>query len=142
MHDREELPCAGDAFERLLSDRGKGEARSGYEIFDRLGNDYFTRSCVAHDSRGEVNGESTYVVIAEFNLACVESGADFDAELASAYGDGLAATYGAGRAIKRGEDAVPGCLHEAAPLMLTESGSVRNPEVRVFCEAAVFPARR
>lgn len=68
-----------------------------------------------------MNGESTYVVIAEFNLACVESGADFDAELASAYGDGLAATYGAGRAIKGGEDAVPGCLYEAAPLMLTES---------------------
>ena len=64
-----------------------------------------------------MNGESTYVVIAEFNLACVESGADFDAELASAYGDGLAATYGAGRAVERGEDAVPGCLYEAAPLM-------------------------
>ena len=126
----EQLPIAGDAFERVFSAVVELDAGSGDEILDCAGDEHFARRCDCCNACADVDGDPGDFLADSLALAGVQPRSHFESDLVELVTDGAGAVDRACGAVEGGEEAVAGRVD----LMASEAAELASDRVVVALE--------
>src|SRR6185369_16281499 len=106
--DREETPVAGYALQVLSPPILERQPRARDEVSDRRRDKHFAGLGQRGDPGSDMHGNSAKLVPHDFALAGMEARPDLESERPYVVRDGAGAAHCAGRAVERGEKAIPG----------------------------------
>src|SRR5262249_1951273 len=116
--DREDVPLAGDAFERVGAVFGKPQARAGDEVLHGARHQDLASLGERGDPGPDVHGDAAELLAHNLALAGVYSGPHFEPETPDSARDGRGRANTAGWAIERGQKAVAGGVDLATAELL------------------------
>jgi hypothetical protein len=105
-HHSIQMPTIGNTLELVLTGVAEAKTRSGHQILDRLGHEYFRCCGGSADPGTDRDGESPHIVAVELDFTRVEASSYFDPELPYVLDDRASAEDGTSRTLKGRQEPV------------------------------------